>query len=79
MSNIHIHLAKYDEKGALLNYPRVLCIGTHGDKLKAMGQTCDQKIQEIESYCKGKPFEVLIDGFHIVDNTTAGKMSISRK
>ena len=72
LSNIHIHLAKYDEKGALLNYPRVLCIGTHGDKLKAMGQTHDQKIQEIESYCKGKPFEVLIDGFHIVDNTTAG-------
>ena len=72
LSNIHIHLAKYDETGALLNYPRVLCIGTHGDKLKAMGQTYDQKIQEIESYCKGKPFEVLIDGFHIVDNTTAG-------
>ena len=72
LSNIHIHLAKYDEKGALLNYPRVLCIGTHGDKLKAMNQTHDQKIQEIESYCKGKPFEVLIDGFHIVDNTTAG-------
>ena len=72
LSNIHIHLTDYDEKGALLNYPRVLCIGTHGDKLKAMGQTYDQKIQEIESYCKGKPFEVLIDGFHIVDNTTAG-------
>ena len=72
MSNIHIHLAKYDEKGALLNYPRVLCIGTHGDKLKEKGRTYDQKIQEIESYCKGKPFEVLIDGFHIVDNTTAG-------
>ena len=72
LSNIHIHLAKYDETGALLNYPRVLCIGTHGDKLKEKGQTYDQKIQEIESYCKGKPFEVLIDGFHIVDNTTAG-------
>ena len=72
MSNIHIHLAKYDEKGALLNYPRALCIGTHGDKLKDTGQTYDQKIQEIESYCKGKPFEILIDGFHIVDNTTAG-------
>ena len=72
LSNIHIHLAKYDEKGALLNYPRVLCIGTHGDKLKAMGQAHDQKIQEIESYCRGKPFEILINGFHIVDNTTAG-------
>ena len=63
----------YDEKGALLNYPRVLCIGTHGDKLKAMGKKYNQKIQEIESYCKGKPFEILIDGFHIVDNTTAGR------
>ena len=72
LSSIHIHLAKYDEKGALLNYPRVLCIGTHGDKLKEKGQTYDQKIQEIESYSKGKPFEILIDGFHIVDNTTAG-------
>ena len=72
LSNIHIHLAKYDERGALLNYPRVLCIGTHGDKLKEKGQTYDQKIQQIESYCKGKPFEILIDGFHIVDNTTAG-------
>ena len=70
LSNIHVHLAKYDEKKALLNYPRVLCIGTHGDKLK--GQTPDQKRQEIESHCKGKPFEALIDGFHIVDNTTAG-------
>ena len=72
LSNIHIHLTKYDEKGALLNYPRVLCIGTHGDKLKAMGQAHDEKIRELESYCQGKPFEVLIDGFHIVDNTTAG-------
>ena len=72
LSNIHIHLAKYDEMGALLNYPRVLCIGTHGDKLKAMGQTYDQKLQEYKSFCKGKPFEVLIDGFYIVDNTTAG-------
>ena len=43
LSNIHIHLIKYDEKRALLNYPRVLCIGTHGDKLKAMGQTYDQR------------------------------------
>ena len=73
LSNIHIHLAKYDEKGALVNYPRVLCIGTHGDKLKAMGQIPDHKIQEIESHCHGKPFEVLIDGFHVVDNTTSGR------
>ena len=39
---------------------------------QAVGLTYDQKIQEIESYCQGKPFEVLIDDFHIVDNMTAG-------
>ena len=71
LSNIHIHLAKYDEQGAILDYPRVLCIGTHGDKLKKSGENVND--DELESHCRGKPFEVLIDGFYIVDNTTAGK------
>ena len=66
LSNIHIHLAKYDKEGAILDYPRVLCIGTHGDKLANVND-------ELKSHCRGKPFEVLIDDFYIVDNTTAGK------
>ena len=67
LSNIHIHLAaKYDEDGAILDYPRVLCIGTHGDKLAYVND-------ELKSHCRGKPFEVLIDDFYIVDNTTAGR------
>ena len=76
MTNIHIHLAKKNEEGALLEYPRILCIGTHGDKLKGKLLRSDRKEtvkQEIVSHCRGKPFEALIDGFYIIDNTTAGE------
>ena len=72
LSNIHIHLANYDEEGAILDYPRVLCIGTHGDKLKEVDKKSAVN-DELKSHCRGKPFEVLIDDFYIVDNTTAGK------
>ena len=72
LSNIHIHLAKYDEEGTILDYPRVLCIGTHGDKLKEVNKK-NAVNDEFKSHCRGKPFEVLIDDFYIVDNTTAGK------
>ena len=70
LSNIHIHLAKKDREGALLDYPRILCIGTHGDKLDDAEK--ENVIQEIKFHCKGKPFEMLIEDFYIVDNTTAG-------
>ena len=75
LSNIHIHLAKYDKEGAILDYPRVLCIGTHGDKLKRFRQSKKKSAvnDELKSHCRGKPFETLIDDFYIVDNTTAGK------
>ena len=75
LSNIHIHLSKYDKEGAILDYPRVLCIGTHGDKLKRFRQSKKKSAinDELKSHCRGKPFEILIDDFYIVDNTTAGK------
>ena len=73
LSNIHIHLAKYDEeKTILLNYPRVLCIGTHGDDVKKQKKDPELVKENLKSHCKDKAFEVLIDDHYIVDNTTAG-------
>lgn len=71
MANIHHHLAQKDEMGGLRDYPRIYCIGTHGDLIG------DQEREEIktklkESY-KSKAFSYLIDNTLIVDNTTAGE------
>ena len=69
MANIYAHLAKRDEQGALLDYPRILVVGTHGDQL-----TSEEKLSKREqflSHCKGKACTELLQDFLIVDNTLA--------
>ena len=71
MANIHAHLIQ-NEKGAICEYPRILCIGTHGDKLQAEARK-DEIKEQLKEKCKSKAFgELIVDTF-IVDNTTAGK------
>ena len=67
MANVHSHLIKYDN-GAFADYPRMYCIGTHGDKLEE--QKKKEVMEELKSHCK--VFGSLIKGTLIVDNTTSG-------
>ncbi|XP_019858962.1 PREDICTED: uncharacterized protein LOC109587167 [Amphimedon queenslandica] len=70
MANIHHHLARIDEKGAFLSYPRIYCIGTHGDLINHDEQIA--AIEKMKSTYKNKAFSYLIKKVLIVDNTTAG-------
>ena len=70
MANIHHHLVQLDERGAFLSYPRIYCIGTHGDQLKRNEQKAI--VQKIKSEYNSKAFAHLVKGTLIVDNTTAG-------
>ena len=69
MANIHAHLMQ-NEKGAICKYPRMLCIGTHGDKLQI---EANQVKEQLKKEVKSKAFAELIVDTFIVDNTTAGK------
>ena len=70
MSNIHSHLMAYDEDGGVCEYPRMYCIGTHGDCLS------EEKKSEVKSklkeYLKGKEYLKLVEDITIVDNTSSG-------
>ena len=77
MANIHGHLVKYDDKGGLLEYPRIVAVGTRGDKLATAA-----KKSEVETKlgkCLGdsskshKKFLEIFKKIVIVDNTTSGK------
>uniref|UniRef100_A0A1X7THT0 COR domain-containing protein n=1 Tax=Amphimedon queenslandica TaxID=400682 RepID=A0A1X7THT0_AMPQE len=70
MTNIHHHLAQLDERGAFLSYPRIYCIGTHGDQINHDKQIAT--IEKMKSTYKDKAFSYLIKKVLIVDNTTAG-------
>ena len=78
MANIHGHLAKYDDKGGLFGYPRIVAVGTRGDKLtiteksevKANLVRCLEDTSESQ---KDKTFLRLLTDVVIVDNTTSGK------
>ena len=69
MANIYSNFMVYNN-GAIPEYPRMYCIGTHGDKLN------DQKKKEVkddlESHYRDKVFAPLIEDTLIVDNTTSG-------
>ena len=69
MANVYSQFMVYDN-GAYPEYPRMYCIGTHGDKLD------DQKITEVKdelkSHYQDKVFSPLIEDTLIVDNTTSG-------
>ena len=70
MANIHSHLIAYDD-GAIPDYPRMYCIGTHGDQLNEQKKT--EVKDELESHYRDKVFAPLIEDTLIVDNTTSGK------
>uniref|UniRef100_A0A1X7TYE5 Death domain-containing protein n=2 Tax=Amphimedon queenslandica TaxID=400682 RepID=A0A1X7TYE5_AMPQE len=70
MANIHGHLMTYDNEGSFCAFPRMYCVGTHGDRVK------DRKSEikrELERKYQGKDFSALIEGTVIVDNTTSGQ------
>lgn len=70
MANIHHHLAQLDEREAFRDYPRIYCIGTHGDMVENEKQA--EVVKGIKDQYKGKAFAHLIKDTLIVDNTTAG-------
>ena len=72
MSNIHSHLMTYDEDGGICEYPRMYCIGTHGDRLPTDEEKSEVK-SELRKNLKGKAFRNLVEGITIVDNTSSGK------
>ena len=71
MSNIHSHLMTYDEDGGVCEYPRMYCIGTHGDHLTEKRKA--EVRSELKEHLKGKAFRNLVEGITVVDNTSSGK------
>ncbi|XP_011408645.2 PREDICTED: uncharacterized protein LOC105315630 [Amphimedon queenslandica] len=70
MANIHGHLMSYNEEGGFCAFPRMYCVGTHGDCVK------DRKSEikkELEQKYQGKDFSALVEGTVIVDNTSSGQ------
>ena len=77
MANIHGHLAKYDDKGGLFEYPRIVAVGTKADKLKTKKSEVRAKLikclQDTSDDQKYKKFLQIFKEIVIVDNTTSGK------
>ena len=71
MSNIHSHLMTYDEDGGVCEYPRMYCIGTHGDHLTEEKKS--EVKSELKEHLKGKAYLNLVEDVTIVDNTSSGK------
>ena len=71
MANVHGHLMKYGEDGSVPEYPRMFCIGTHGDLLS--DEEKKQVIIELASHYQGKDYAKLISDTLIIDNTSSGK------
>ena len=71
MANVHGHLMKYGEDGSVPEYPRMFCIGTHGDLLSEKKKK--QVISELVSHYRGKDYAKLISDTLIIDNTSSGK------
>ena len=51
--------------------PRIMIVGTHGDKVSPM-QT-QQVLKDIDSSCRGKAFRDLVIDKLVINNTTAGR------
>ena len=71
MANVHGHLMKYGEDGSVPEYPRMFCIGTHGDLLS--DEKKEQVISELVSHYQGKDYAKLISDTLIIDNTSSAK------
>ena len=70
MATIHSHLSGKTKKGGLVDYPRILGIGTHGDLLNEEEKW--KIIHEFETHCENKAFSELLDHeVFIVDNSSA--------
>ena len=70
MATIHSHLSERTKKGGLVDYPRILGIGTHGDLLNE--EENRKVIEQFEKHCENKAFTELLDHeVFIVDNSSA--------
>ena len=69
MASIHAHLARF-QKGVLPDYPRMIAIGTRGDKLSP--EKKDEIRENVMHTIKKKAFVNIVKRVCIVDNTTAG-------
>ena len=58
------------EANIILNFPRIIPVGTHGDAIIALKQK--EILRTLLSQCEGKAYTRLLQGSIIVDNTTAG-------
>ena len=71
MACVHSHLMKYGADGSIPDYPRMYCIGTHGDLIT------DRKKEQVRSglisHYKDKEYAKLISDTLIIDNTSSGK------
>ena len=71
MACVHSHLMKYGADGSIPDYPRMYCIGTHGDLLTDRKK--EQVRSELISHYKDKEYAKLISDTLIIDNTSSGK------
>ena len=71
MACVHSHLMKYGADGSIPDYPRMFCIGTHGDLLT--DEKKEQVRNELISHYKDKEYTKLISDTLIIDNTSSGK------
>ena len=71
MACVDSHLMKYGADGSIPDYPRMFCIGTHGDKLTDGKK--EQVRNELISHYKDKEYAKLISDTLIIDNTSSGK------
>ena len=69
MASIHAHLARI-QKGALPDYPRIIAIGSRGDKLSS--EKKDEISENLMHSIEEKAFANIFKRVCIVDNTTAG-------
>ena len=80
MSNIHGHLVKYDDEGGLLEYPRIIAVGSRGDKLTEQEKIevkakLDKCLRDTSHDQKDKQYLQILKEIVIIDNTTSGKGS----
>ena len=58
------------EKKQPISCPRIMIVGTHGDKVSSL--QAEQVLNELESSCRDRAFRDLLIDKLIIDNTTAG-------
>ena len=71
MATIHSHLSGKTKEGGLVEYPRILGIGTHGDLINEEEKR--KVIEQFDVYCGKKAYSEILDNKEIliVDNSSA--------